>query len=356
MWRGVTWIQWSGGRGAPQPWYRGADVTMCDRRQRPGTLILALVLLAGSCWSSAGGGGQRDAAMDGGHPGGDAAGDADAGAPGDAASDAAGYPFPTAVQVPSSSAPANLPAGTFVTCIDSSDATRFSDTCWVLKWGRWTYWVLAYTDSRLIELFTPFDAQGQIAPGGDWPKERPGARYVLQMSVDSNAQTVTIIGQAGNAVTVAWADLRVDQPPLAPPDAGPEVPAGDAATDAATFADPTAVQVPSTSAPAALPAGAAVRCVVSGSDPTASSTCWVIKWGRWTYWAFSYTDNRSSFLIAPYAPTGAIAAQAPWPLEKAGARYLWQASVDTSAQTVTFLGQASGAVTMPWSDLRIDQQ
>jgi len=329
---------------------------------RAAALLLFGIALAmeGACSSS--GGGQPDAA-----PG-------DAGAETDGGGDVGSmYPIPTAVRVPVASAPASLPPDTHAFCIDSGNDTTFSDSCWVVKWGRWTYWVLTHSDSRLQMLITPFDAAGVIAPGGSWPLVKDGARYVMRLSVDENVQTVTIVGQV-DSETVTWAELRIDQdlPPRPDggasdgsdgasdgPDAASDGP--DAAADAGpVYTDPTAVQVPRASAPATLPDGTNVNCVGSHTDTAQSSGCWVVKWGRWTYWAFSYFDNRSSFLITPYDETGALATQAPWPQEKTGARYLWFASIDTAAQTVTFFGQKTtssptGTVTMAWSELRIDQ-
>ena len=270
------------------------------------------------------------------------------GGPSDAGgSDApASYPIPTIVNLPVASAPANLPPDLHAFCIDSDVATTFSDNCHVIKWGRWTYWVLTHSDSRLEMDITPFDENGVIAPGTRWPLIANAARYVLFMTVDPVGQMVTITGQASNIAIVTWDQLRIDQPATPPPDA---------AVDGPTYVAPTAVQVASASAPATLPAGAVVTCLKSAADPTLTSYCWVLKWGQWTYWAFSYSDNRTSFLIAPYDQSGAIATQAPWPQEQTGARYLWQISVDTNAQTVTFSGQAPGSVTMTWDQLRIDQ-
>ena len=298
-------------------------------------LTTALVLLAGAACSSS-----PAKPTDGGPP--DAGG---ADGPADAVDAAAMYPIPTSVRVAAASVPA-LPADLNAFCIDSDFATTFSDNCTVIKWGRWTYWVLTHTDSRLEMDIIPFDETGTRAPGTRWPLVELGARYVLFFTIDTVGQMITITGQADNIAILTWDQLRIDQPATPPADAGADGPSYDV---------PTVLQVAGASAPASLPAGAVVSCAKSAVDPTLVSYCSVVKWGRWTYWAFSYTDNRTSLLIAPYDETGAIATQAPWPEEETGARYLWQASVDTTAQTVTFSGQAPGSVTMTWDQLRIDQ-
>ena len=38
---------------------------------------------------------------------------------------------------------------------------------------------------------------------------------------------------------------------------------------------------------------------------------------------------------------------------KAGARYIWQITVDTSDKTVTFWGQAKKSIVMSWAELEV---
>jgi hypothetical protein len=274
----------------------------------------------------------------------DAAGDAGAR---DAPVDRPVYRTPVAVQVPFASAPANLPAGAHARCLVSGTTTDSSDTCWVVMWGRWTYWPLSYDDNRFSILLAPYDADGVPAPGGAWPMEFKGARYPWLITVDDSAETVTFDGQGTATILVAWDDLRIDQPIA-------HVDGGAGPVDAAAFPDPIAVLVGLSSAPTP-PDGAQVSCVANDHDTAQTSTCWVVKWGSWTYWIFSYIDNRESFMIAPYDSDDVIAPAAGWPKEEMGARYLWAISVDGTARTVTLSGQAARSVTVSWDDLRVDQ-
>lgn len=110
-------------------------------------------------------------------------------------------------------------------------------------------------------------------------------------------------------------------------------------------ATPVAVQVPLASAPSVGDWRAS--CVASDSDNTGTSTCWVIQWRQWTYWALSNTDNRLAFLIVGVDAAGNLKSAG---FERSGARYLWQATVDGAAMTVSYFGQG-GVVTMSWADL-----
>nr|WP_275900843.1 Ig-like domain repeat protein [Paenibacillus periandrae] len=96
----------------------------------------------------------------------------------------------------------------------------------------------------------------------------------------------------------------------------------------------------------AVPSGMKVSCY-SGPNTFTSVDCPVVKWGDYTYWAFSYTDNRDSLGIVAYDSSGTIMKQR----ELTGTRYLWQITMDASAQTLTFWGQDTGKATVGWSFL-----
>ncbi len=135
-------------------------------------------------------------------------------------------------------------------------------------------------------------------------------------------------------------------------------PKGADGTDASSFdgdaagngdvgpATPVAVQVPLASAPTVGDWHAS--CFVSDSDTTETSTCWAIQWRQWTYWALGNTDNRQALLVIGVDAAGHLKSAG---FERMGARYLWQATVDATAMTVSYLGQAGGVVTISWVDL-----
>jgi len=114
---------------------------------------------------------------------------------------------------------------------------------------------------------------------------------------------------------------------------------------------PKVVLVPANSHPP-IPAGQNVGCYDGSgliSPSQSSSTCPVVKWAGYTYWAYSYDDNRDSMNIVAYRDVdNSIAFQT----EKTGARYLYAISVNSATRVVTFKGQADYSVTMtapePW--------
>jgi len=77
------------------------------------------------------------------------------------------------------------------------------------------------------------------------------------------------------------------------------------------------------------------------------SSCPVIQWGAYTYKAFSFGDNRLAMNIVTYDASGNIINQ----LEKPGARYLSNITMDAAAKTFTFWGQDNMTITVGWGEL-----
>ena len=108
---------------------------------------------------------------------------------------------------------------------------------------------------------------------------------------------------------------------------------------------PTVVAASWTTAPAH---SADLKVSCTQPDGSASQTCPVISWDGVTFWAFSYADNRSSLAIVAYDATG----KALGTLDRPGARYVAQVTIDPSAQTVALQGQAAATVSATWNELR----
>lgn len=85
-----------------------------------------------------------------------------------------------------------------------------------------------------------------------------------------------------------------------------------------------------------------------GSPVSISTTCPVVQWEGYEYWALSFGDNRSSFAIHAYDQGGTLLNV----VEQVGARYAYAIDVDDNAETVTFRGQSDNTVTMTWDELR----
>ncbi|BBI36720.1 S-layer homology domain-containing protein [Cohnella abietis] len=77
------------------------------------------------------------------------------------------------------------------------------------------------------------------------------------------------------------------------------------------------------------------------------SSCPIIQWGAYTFRAYSFGDNRIALNIITYDASGNMVNQ----LEKAGARYLSNITMDATAQTFTFWGQDNMTITVGWGEL-----
>jgi hypothetical protein len=123
---------------------------------------------------------------------------------------AAGFSDPTIVEVPNTGF-AISDAG--MECnVGPSDLTD-SSTCPVLQWNGYTYWPMSYFDNRFAFALVAFDELGNQA--ARW--ELSGTRYVVDMTVDTTAGTLTIFGQLNfgvDSVVVNLSDIYLA--PLAP--------------------------------------------------------------------------------------------------------------------------------------------
>ena len=68
----------------------------------------------------------------------------------------------------------------------------------------------------------------------------------------------------------------------------------------------------------------------------------------WTYWAYSYLDNRDSMAIVAYDASNDVVLN----VEQPGARYLVEIDIDYLAQTARFVGQVGENFTKTWLSLR----
>ena len=98
-----------------------------------------------------------------------------------------------------------------------------SDTCPVIQWGGLTYWPYSYVDDRVFMGIVAYDSSGNLVQ----QTEKPGARYVWKITVDTAAQTVTFWGQANQTIVMTWAELR-GSPTIAslPATTSPAIPTG----------------------------------------------------------------------------------------------------------------------------------
>lgn len=104
--------------------------------------------------------------------------------------------------------PLPVPSGWRPACTTGPQYGYGGSTCPVLVWGNYTYWVYSPSNNSWSEDIVAYDQNGnivkQVVVGGD--------RYIWNMTVDDNAQTVTIYTQGyyQPTITVSWADLYVN--------------------------------------------------------------------------------------------------------------------------------------------------
>ena len=97
-----------------------------------------------------------------------------------------------------------------------------------------------------------------------------------------------------------------------------------------------------------IPPGLVQYCN-KGPDYDPSPICPVLLRNGYIYWAFSHNDNRMGMTVIAYDSHGNPVKR--W--EKAGARYLWQITVDPVGKTATFHGQANSTFSMSWDELYV---
>ncbi len=116
---------------------------------------------------------------------------------------------------------------------------------------------------------------------------------------------------------------------------------------AQTFAIPL-IDVMAKEAIPSIPAELKYACQYTPSSLDERPECPVIRYDELTIIPFSYQDNRRSFgLVAYDARCNPIAT-----LEKPGARYIVDISLDRSAQVIILRGQGSQTVSVSWDELR----
>ncbi|MFK7997134.1 MAG: hypothetical protein AB8B87_23575 [Granulosicoccus sp.] len=130
---------------------------------------------------------------------------------------------------------------------------------------------------------------------------------------------------------------------------GAEFSQPDVVVIAATPQIPRVDAVPRLAPPDVIPEGMQVICIADPDEARGSVECPVLVYNGYTYWAYSFLDNRGAMGIVAYDDNGNVVAQ--W--EREGARYIWQIDVNSDDATVIFRGQANRTVTMTWLELTL---
>jgi hypothetical protein len=211
-----------------------------------------------------------------------------------------------------------IPPGLKVDCIPDQNALKSAPLdCPVIDWNEYIYWAYSYLDNRDAIVIVAYDIDGNIVK--QWKKS--GARYIYKITVDAAAATVTFWGQADKKIVMTWLELYLKTPPVVG-------------------------EVPSKIHPA-VPSDLKVACMTGPDIQKVSPNCPIIEWNEYTYWAYSFIDDRDAMGIIAYDVDGNIAKR--W--DKKGARLVYKITVNNVDQTVTFWGQSDQKIVMSWNDL-----
>jgi|SRR6185369_13803799 len=105
--------------------------------------------------------------------------------------------------VPASSYPP-IPSGLKLTCVQQSNSgAAASDTCPVVTYRGITTWAYSFDDNRVSFALVSYDERNTVVRND----EKPGARYIFNITSGEANQIVTFIGQAQQAVTVPWSEI-----------------------------------------------------------------------------------------------------------------------------------------------------
>lgn len=222
--------------------------------------------------------------------------------------------IPVVSLVPPTQHPA-IPDELKLTCLAQPGSLDPCSLYPVLSYVGLTYWAWSFYDNRVAMAICAYDSGGKLVRRLD----RDGARYIWQITVDEQAQTVSFAGQDDAKITLGWRELET--PPLA----------GTAPTESHP----------------AIPDGLKTACLADPGSLQPCSTYPVLFWNQLTYWPYSFIDNREALAICAYDPAGNLVKR----VDRDGARYIYQINVDEQAQTVSFVGQAGASISVSFNDL-----
>ena len=104
--------------------------------------------------------------------------------------------------VPANSNPP-IPAGLKVTCTKTPTNGTSSPTCPVIIYNGITTWAYSYLDNRVSLALVSYDAHNKVVAN----VEKPGTRYVWNVTSSIADKAVIFFGQSDAHVTVPWSAL-----------------------------------------------------------------------------------------------------------------------------------------------------
>jgi len=101
--------------------------------------------------------------------------------------------------------PGPTPDGMKVTSLAEPDALQMAGANPALAVGSFTLWPFSYYDNRVSFGMVMYDPQGEVVG----TLEKPGARYVTQITLNGTGTTgtVTVTGQANQSVNLSCMEI-----------------------------------------------------------------------------------------------------------------------------------------------------
>ncbi len=99
--------------------------------------------------------------------------------------------------------PPPIPNGLKSICLADPNQMSMSAECPTITCGSLTFWALSLMDNSDAMTLVGYDASKTV----QLQVPLVGARYIYEIAIDANAQTVTLIGQANAQIVVPWVYL-----------------------------------------------------------------------------------------------------------------------------------------------------
>jgi hypothetical protein len=191
----------------------------------------------------------------------------------------------------------------------------------VLKMDGFTFLAASFDDNRMSMAVFALDSNRRPIQS----VELFGDRELVDIKVNSEKRTVAFTGQYDRKLLMRWSDLSL-LGNGGVPDLSPRVDA-----------------IPLNRLPP-VPAGLNPFCLENPDLLTSAKHFPVFRFSIYTFYPFSYDDNRNGLCIVSYDDAGKALSR--W--DQDGARYIHMITLDIKMRRVLFWGQDNKCITMPW--------
>lgn len=184
----------------------------------------------------------------------------------------------------------------------------------VLKWGAYTIVSFSYHDNRMATELVLYDEDWSLVQS--WTYE--GVRYIESIELDAYKEMIKFTGQSDLSFDVSYKSLTQFTPKVN-------------LVESNTVRD--------------IPSGMKLTSIKDGTTEIGKAPTMTI--GDFTYYAFSFDDNRMSTALCAYDQEGKLVNQ----FAVMGPRYAYEMNANNDTQEVTIMGQAGHQTVVSYEDL-----